>query len=65
MPEGNICKVLETALEEKLKAEIGHTQNKNSSFPAFVSDFLIMQYGLKTLAVKNLKSIQLGLKAGF
>lgn len=35
---------------------------KEESFPKFTYDYLIMQYGLKTIALKNLSSMFMGFK---
>lgn len=60
MAERNIANIIESAMEEKYKYDL--KSEKDENFPKFTYDYLIMHYGLKTIALKNLGSIQLGLK---
>ena len=60
MSEKNILTIIENALEEKYKYD--QKSEKEESFPKFAYDYLLMNYGLKTIALKNLGSIQIGLQ---
>jgi len=60
MGEKNIFNIVENAMEEKYKYDV--KSNKEENFPKFTYDYLLMNHGLKTIALKNLSSIQLGLK---
>lgn len=68
MAERNIYNIIENAMEEKYKYDISNfifnllESDKEETFPKFTYDYLLMHYGLKTIALKNLGSIQLGLK---
>eukprot|EP00347_Sterkiella_histriomuscorum_P019518 403341327 len=57
MPQNNIYQILEQAMEEKYKYD--QKLEKEEAFPKFSYDYLIMHYGLKTIALKNLGSISL------
>ncbi|CAI2386044.1 unnamed protein product [Moneuplotes crassus] len=63
MTESNIYKLLELIFTEKIILDYenskGHT---NVAFSDFVVDHLIMKFGLKTIAVKNLISLRIGLQ---
>jgi hypothetical protein len=61
-PMGNdsIYKVIEGAMEEKYKYD--SKGEKEDTFPKFTYDYLIMQYGLKTIAIKNLSAMFIGFK---
>ncbi|CDW91434.1 UNKNOWN [Stylonychia lemnae] len=60
MPQNSIYQLMEIAMEEKYKYDI--KSDREETFPKFSFDYLIMHYGLKTIALKNLGSISLGLK---
>lgn len=72
MAEKNINNIIENAMEEKYKFDsskhwtwampitcVPIETDKMESFPKFTFDYLIMHYGLKTIALKNLGSIQM------
>ena len=63
MPEQNVYKQVEGLLEEKFRFDVETEANKGVPKPidAFAHDFMIMNYGLKTIALKNLISVRLGL----
>lgn len=59
MTDPNFFKLFELAMDEKAKAdELDILQTKPlRTFTEFMLDFLFMQYGLKSLALKNLSSL--------
>lgn len=59
MAEPNFFKLFELAMDEKAKAdEVDRQQFKPPrSMTEFMLDFMFMQYGLKSLALKNLSSL--------
>jgi hypothetical protein len=59
MAEPNFFKLFELAMDEKAKAdEVDRQQFKPlRSMTEFMLDFMFMQYGLKSLALKNLSSL--------
>jgi hypothetical protein len=63
MSETNAFKLIESSLTDKVFMDIEN--KKNNIFidaPSFIVDQLIMKFGLKTIAVKNLISLRLGLQ---
>ena len=63
MPEANAYKLLETMLNDKVILDVENRKSNDFiDFPDFVVDQLIVKVGLKTIAVKNLISLRLGLQ---
>ena len=63
MPEANIFKLIENMFNDKVYVDVENSKNNTFiDIPDFVIDQLIMKVGLKTIAVKNLISIRLGLQ---
>jgi len=63
MSEGNAYKLVENLLHEKVFLDVENAKNNiYINIPDYVVDQLIMKFGLKTIAVKNLISLRLGLQ---
>lgn len=63
MSETNAYKLIESSLTDKVFLDVDN--RKNNIFidvPSFIVDQLIMKFGLKTIAVKSLISLRLGLQ---
>eukprot|EP00347_Sterkiella_histriomuscorum_P001583 403371470 len=62
-----ILKIMELTVEDKVKTDIDNLAQdqdpkKQQTFAAFLYDSILMQYGLKTIAVKNVVQLCNGLK---
>lgn len=63
MTESNIFKLMESLFTDKVFHDIEDAKhNVHIEIPDFVVDQMIMKFGLKTIAVKNLISLRLGLQ---
>lgn len=66
MIEVNIIKIIESTMEEKVKVDLeseslSFMERDIQVFHVFIYDSLIMQYGLKTIANKNIVQMYNGL----
>ena len=62
MSENNIFKLMEHMFDEKVLIDSENSNNIHMSIPDFVVDRLIMKFGLKTIAVRNIISLRIGLQ---
>jgi hypothetical protein len=63
-----ILKIMELSMEDKVKSDIENEnleldQRKLPTFSKFLYDNILMQYGLKTIAIKNIVQLCNGIKA--
>ena len=63
MSENNALKLLESLLDDRINLELENEINnkKSKPLPNFILDQLSMKFGLKTLAVKNVVSMKMGI----
>lgn len=63
MPDTNAFKLVETLLDDKINVDLENEQNgqKSKEMGRFILDQMSMKFGLKTLAVKNVISMRMGL----
>lgn len=63
MPEANLYKVIENVFNDKVTIDVENMKNNTFvDIPDFIVDQLIMKFGLKTLAVKHLIMMRMGLQ---